>query len=198
MQNTLCTLHISTIWFFPVIYEPRNLNSNPAIMSVLTFLVPPYLWFSWAKEFIKFNYCDVQVIHPEIETDNVTYSAEVTQLPILECCLLCEKCHSYPILSLILSTRVHGIFGPKPGFRLWIWTWTKLNNNFYPFLIRWGGMVNKLSYVRFSQIIYTHFVCLQHYLSKIESGCWTYFMLNVAQEHFWDYLLRVSNLVNES
>ena len=19
-------------------------------------------------------------------------------------------------------------FGPKPGFRLWIWTWTKLNN----------------------------------------------------------------------
>jgi hypothetical protein len=46
-----------------------------------------------------------------------------------------------------------------------------IHNNFSLFLIRCGGMVDKLCYVRFSQIVNTHFVSLQHYLSKIESGC---------------------------
>ena len=36
-----------------------------------------------------------------------------------------------------------------------------IHNNFFPFLIRCGGMVDKLSYVRFSLIINTHFVYLK-------------------------------------
>ena len=41
-----------------------------------------------------------------------------------------------------------------------------IHNNFFLFLIRCGGMVDKLRFVRFSQIINIHFVSLQHYLSN--------------------------------